>query len=60
MGVLIGSAVFPIVLSLWWIRLNSFGMVSGAVGGTFAGLVAWLITASRYSGGLSNFLQNTG
>ncbi|ELU11212.1 hypothetical protein CAPTEDRAFT_212836 [Capitella teleta] len=60
MGVIIGSAVIPIVLSMTWARLTSSGMSSGAIGGSVLGLTAWLISASQQDGGLSNFLESTG
>ncbi len=60
MGVLIGSAVIPVQLSLIWNRMTARGMDIGTIGGTFLGLTAWLCTATTFSGGLSNFLANTG
>ena len=60
MGVLIGSAVFPITLAMFWGRANSIGMISGAVGGALLGLISWLSVASSYDGGLTSFIDNTG
>jgi Na+/proline symporter len=60
MGVLIGSAVIPISLSLMWTRITAPGMVVGAVSGSVAGLASWLGFASTYPGGLSEFFTNTG
>ncbi len=60
MGVVIGSAVIPISLCIFWGRLTGAAMIAGAVSGTVCGLVSWLITASTYDGGLSNFIDNTG
>ncbi|XP_064641869.1 uncharacterized protein LOC135496466 [Lineus longissimus] len=62
MGVLVGSAVVPISLAMFWTRLNSVGMVSGAVAGIFLGIVAWLAKSAMNSGGLSGdvFVKNTG
>ncbi len=60
MGVVIGSAVIPISLSIFWGRLTGYSMVAGACTGTLLGLISWLITASTYEGGLSNFIDNTG
>ncbi|XP_013388209.1 urea-proton symporter DUR3 [Lingula anatina] len=59
-GVLIGSTVIPISLSITWSRINAPGMVSGAVCGCILGLGSWLVTASQHEGGLSDFIQNTG
>ena len=39
MGVVIGSAVIPISLSVCWTRLTAEGMISGAVGGCILGIV---------------------
>lgn len=60
MGVLIGSAVMPITLAMFWGRMNSYGMMSGAIGGSVCSLSTWLIVASTLDGGLSLFLVNTG
>ena len=60
MGILIGSAVIPITLSMTWGRVNSTGMMSGAISGTILGLIVWLSVASTYDGGLSKFFDNTG
>ena len=60
MGVLIGSAVLPSILCMFWSRLNSVGMTTGAVGGALIGFIVWLVVASKQPGGLSNFLESTG
>ena len=60
MGVLIGSAVVPVSLALFWKRLSSKGMILGAISGTVTGVSSWLIVSSTYDGGLSNFFENTG
>ncbi|XP_006823327.1 uncharacterized protein LOC100367327 [Saccoglossus kowalevskii] len=62
MGVVIGSSVVPIALTVFWTRLNGKGATIGTVGGTLCGLTAWLVTASTFDGGLSSdvFLTNTG
>ncbi|XP_070546656.1 uncharacterized protein [Ptychodera flava] len=62
MGVLIGSAVVPIALSIFWSRLTGPAMVSGAVSGTVLGIISWIAVASTYEGGLRGdmFLENTG
>lgn len=60
MGIVIGSAVLPIVLCLWWVRMTSVAMVSGAVGGTVIGLIFWLITASQHHKGVNSFYTSTG
>ena len=60
MGVLIGSAVIPIVLCMFWDRLTGFAMVSGALVGLVSGLVVWLCVAASKPGGLSDFIASTG
>lgn len=59
-GILISSAVVPIALSILWVRVSACGMIGGAVGGCICGITSWLIYASTYPGGLSNFVTNTG
>ena len=60
MGVVIGSAVIPISLCIFWGRLTGYAMITGACTGTLFGLISWLITASTFEDGLSNFIDNTG
>ena len=47
MGNFIGSAVVPIALALMWKECNATGAIVGAIGGLFAGLVAWLAVAAQ-------------
>ncbi|XP_055343852.1 uncharacterized protein LOC129591971 isoform X2 [Paramacrobiotus metropolitanus] len=62
MGVVIGSAVIPISLSMFWERLTSEGMIAGGIGGLIAGMAVWLGLAARLENGLapSTFYQNSG
>ena len=60
MGVLIGSAVIPISLCLFWSRLTGPAMMTGAIGGAVLGLVSWLVVSSFQPGGLRNFFDSTG
>ena len=60
MGVIIGSAVVPIALSLFWSRLNGCAMMSGAIGGAVLGVISWLAVAAVQPGGLGNFFASTG
>ncbi|XP_041377330.1 urea-proton symporter DUR3-like [Gigantopelta aegis] len=60
MGVMIGSAVIPIALALFWERLNSIAMMSGAIGGVIIAFTVWLSVASTYEDGLREFIKNTG
>ena len=60
MGILIGSAVVPIALCMFWARLTGTAMISGAIGGTAVGLTVWLSVSASRPGGLENFFENTG
>ncbi|XP_064611598.1 uncharacterized protein LOC135475601 [Liolophura sinensis] len=60
MGILIGSAVLPISLAMFWPRMTGVGMVTGSIGGTILAIIVWLVVASTFEGGLSDFLENTG
>jgi len=60
MGVLIGSAVIPITLSLFWRRLTGPAMTMGATVGAALGIISWLIVSSLQPGGLSHFFISTG
>ncbi|XP_060071327.1 uncharacterized protein LOC132551230 [Ylistrum balloti] len=60
MGILIGSAVIPIALSVSWDRLTGEAMIAGSISGTILAVIVWLSVASTYEGGLGRFLENTG
>lgn len=60
MGVLTGSAVIPIVFTMFWGRLTSIGVIAGSVGGTLLALSVWLGVASSLEGGLNDWWTNTG
>jgi hypothetical protein len=56
MGVLIGSAVIPIALTITWKKTDKHAAVAGAIGGLFVALAAWIGTAislPAYGGQLS-------
>lgn len=56
MGVLIGSAVIPIALTITWKKTDKTAAVVGAVGGLFIALAIWIgtaITLPQYGGQLS-------
>lgn len=42
MGVVIGSAVFPVAFSISWSRCSGVAAVSGAIGGLVLALISWL------------------
>lgn len=62
MGVLVGSAVFPIATSLLWRKTSAHGAMAGAVGGMLIALAAWLGTAAAFAekGGPVLTLETTG
>ena len=59
-GVLVASGVVPVALSLIWSKTTAQGVSAGVLGGAFCSLTCWLIHASTYPGGLSDFIANTG
>jgi len=52
MGILIGSAVIPIALTITWSRTTRGGAVSGALIGVILALITWTGVASAESGGV--------
>ena len=52
MGILIGSAVIPIALTITWSRTTRAGAVSGALIGVILALMTWTGVASAESGGV--------
>lgn len=58
MGVIIGSAVFPVAFSITWGRASGVGAVGGALGGLVLGLSTWLGYAATFDGGIN--LETTG
>ena len=53
MGVIIGSAVFPISLSLTWARCSATAAIAGAFGGQILGIITWISIAASESGEVS-------
>jgi Na+/proline symporter len=58
MGVIIGSAVIPIALTLLWKKTTKAAATGGAIAGLVGGLAAWFITAQMMYGEIS--LASTG
>jgi SSS family transporter len=58
MGILIGSAVAPIAMTLLWKKTDKYASIFGAVGGLAAGLIAWLGSAAFLYGSIS--IRSTG
>ena len=52
MGILIGSAVIPIALTITWSRTTRSGAVAGAIIGVMLSLLTWTSVASAESGGV--------
>jgi len=52
MGILIGSAVIPIALTITWSRTTRGGAVSGALIGVILALITWTSVAAGESGGV--------
>jgi SSS family transporter len=50
MGVIIGSAVFPISLSLTWAKCSATAAVCGAVFGQWLGIISWILIALGQTG----------
>lgn len=54
MGVLIGSAVIPIALTITWKRTNKYAATAGAIIGLVVALITWTgVAASLYDGEIS-------
>lgn len=58
MGVIIGSAVAPVAMSISWAKCSAAGAISGAIGGLLLAIASWLGYASTFDGGIS--IANTG
>ncbi|KAG2496328.1 hypothetical protein HYH03_005559 [Edaphochlamys debaryana] len=59
MGIVIGSAVFPIACSLTWSKVSATAAVASALITTPLAIMTWLITAAKLNGGTIN-LDTTG
>lgn len=53
MGIVIGSAVFPIYSCLTWAKCSAVAAISGAVTGQIGALVAWLVVCKAYEGDIN-------
>eukprot|EP00177_Eucheuma_denticulatum_P007499 GFKZ01013653.1.p1 GENE.GFKZ01013653.1~~GFKZ01013653.1.p1 ORF type:complete len:686 (-),score=74.92 GFKZ01013653.1:55-2082(-) len=51
MGVVIGSAVFPVAFSISWRKCSGLAAISGAVGGMVLALIVWLGYGLSFDGG---------
>ncbi|KAG6887519.1 hypothetical protein C0995_014657 [Termitomyces sp. Mi166 len=60
MGVVLGSAVVPTALCVSWSKANKWGCIVGAIGGFFAGIIAWLVTTASLNGGVINVTTSGG
>jgi Na+/proline symporter len=57
MGILIGSAVTPIALTVLWSRTEKYSAISAAIGGLASGLMIWLVSSALLYGEIS--IQST-
>lgn len=60
MGVILGSGVAPIALSITWTKANKWGCIGGAVAGFFLGIIAWLVTTAKLNDGVINVVTSGG
>jgi len=51
MGIIIGSAVFPIACALTWAKCSAFAAITSTLIGTPAAIITWLVTASTLNDG---------
>ncbi len=54
MGVILGSAVYPIAICVTWRKANKWACVGGAITGFACGLIAWLVTTSTLNDNVIN------
>lgn len=59
MGIIIGSAVFPIACSITWAKTSAFAAITSAVVTLPLAIMTWLITAAKLNNGLID-LTTTG
>ena len=59
MGIIIGSAVFPIAASITWAKTSAFAAITSAVVTLPLAIMTWLITAAKLNNGLID-LDTTG
>lgn len=59
MGIIIGSAVFPIAASITWAKTSAFAAITSAVVTLPLAIMTWLITAAKLNNGLID-LTTTG
>ncbi|XP_060064863.1 uncharacterized protein LOC132545205 [Ylistrum balloti] len=59
-GSIVTIPAFPaVVLAIMWVKQTPEGIIAGGMTGLLAGIAATLIAATRYDGGLTNFVVNT-
>jgi Na+/proline symporter len=57
-GIIAGSSVIPVFLSITWHRTTGIGVLMGVLLGFACGLIGWLVYASTFDGGVT--VDNTG
>lgn len=53
MGVVIGSAVFPVAFSISWSKCSGLAAICGAIGGMILALIVWMSYGATFDGGLT-------
>ncbi|BGP30870.1 hypothetical protein JCM10296v2_002629 [Rhodotorula toruloides] len=54
MGVIIGAGVVPIAMAIMWRKANRWACTFGAIGGTCAAIIGWLVAAATLNDGAVN------
>jgi len=60
MGVILGSAVFPIALAVTWSKANKWACIGGSIVGFAAGIIAWLVTTATLNDNVINVVTSGG
>merc|ERR1719393_1008875 len=53
MGIMIGSAVFPVALVICWARMSAIAAIAGAWGGMILAVISWLVYAGADGGAVN-------
>ncbi|CAB60013.1 hypothetical protein POMI540_2018 [Schizosaccharomyces pombe] len=53
-GIALGPAVFGITLTLFWKKMNKYGMIIGCPMGSITGVVCWVGSCYKFSNGVVN------
>ena len=58
MGIMIGSAVFPVAMVICWSRMSAIAAIAGAWGGMILAVISWLVYAGADGGAVN--VETTG